>query len=532
MELKARHAYGLGAIVIGVAAIVFGAISWLLNSKIDTTVQAAFAIGLVGIALFAALEINLLTQVLRSRQARYGAETLVMVVAFLGVVGLLNFILTRDQFKKRWDWTETKENTLAPETTKLLSELNEPIKVYAFFSGSAFNNETAQELLDNYKAIGGDNFSYEFVDPDARPTLARAHGYTTDGTLVVERGDQREPVTGVSESGLTNAIIRLNNPTKRIIYFLGGHGERSIDDTSENGISNIRADLEAINYEVRSLAVITETLPSDASAIVIAGPQFPYTETETTLIGSYLAGGGKAIVMIDPSVFTEGGQGTPDPLADYLSENWGLTLRDDVILDFSLYVPDYGPLVPVIAQYGFSPITQDPQEQNKGAFFPYTRSIAVADAGSVPEGVVAVSIAQTGPNAWGETSVESLNANNPVFDEGEAASADGLSVAATAENTASGTRLVIFSSSSFAINVFDQQFGDRIANSTLLLNAIKWVATDEALLNLTPKETVSRSLGVITSRDQVIVFLLSCILPPFLVIVGAVGMWWSRRKNA
>ncbi|MEK7786304.1 MAG: hypothetical protein AAB658_12905, partial [Chloroflexota bacterium] len=155
MELKARHAYGLGAIVIGLAAIVYGAVSWFINSKIDTTVQAAFAIGLVGIALFAALEINLLTQALRSRQARYGAETLVMIAAFLGVVGLLNFIFTRDQLKKRWDWTETKENTLAPETIKMLSGLSEPVKVTGFYSSRSVGKEDAEKLLGNYRLNSG-----------------------------------------------------------------------------------------------------------------------------------------------------------------------------------------------------------------------------------------------------------------------------------------------------------------------------------------------------------------------------------------
>ncbi len=538
MELKRKHVVGLAAIILGGIAILFGAVYGFVNQKIDSTVQAAFAIGLLGIALFGGLEVDLLTRVLKSRQARYGAEAVVVVVAFTVVIGLINFIVVFNDhigpvpIKHRWDLTETKTNTLAPETLKMLSEMSEPVKVYAFFSSSAFNRDTAQELLDNYKANGVDRFSYEFVDPDSQPTVARAHGYTNDGTLVVERGDQREAVAGVTESDLTNAVVRLNNPTKRIVYFLGGHSERSIDDTGQNGISNIKASLEAINYEVRSLTVITATLPSDASAIVLAGPQTPYTDGETKVIGDYLANGGKAIFMFDPPALTQAQPGTPDPLANYLSATWGLRLRDDLIIDLSQYVPDIGQLAPATISYGLSPITRDSQDQRKPAFFPYSRSIEIADPSTVPQGVTSISIVQTSPNAWGETNLDTVNAGNPVLDEGDATSADGLSVVATAENASTKTRLVVFSSSSFVLNTFSQQGGDRFANSTLLLNAIKWVATDDQLIGITPKPTVTRSLNIFTNRDLAIVFLLSCILPPLMVIIGGVSVWWSRRRNA
>ncbi|MBI3241924.1 MAG: GldG family protein [Chloroflexi bacterium] len=538
MELKRKHVVGLAAIILGGIAILFGVVYGFINQKIDSTAQAAFAIGLLGIALFGGLEVDLLTRALKSRQARYGAEALVLVVVFVVVVGLVNFIVVFNDrigpvpIKHRWDLTETQDNTLTPETLKVLSELTEPVKVYAFFTRDAFNLEATKGLLDNYKANGGDNFGFEIVDPDARPTVAREHGYTTDGTLVVERGDQSESVTGATESGLTNAIVRLSNPTKRIIYFLGGHGERSIDDTGENGLSGVKADLDVINYEVRSLTVITETLPSDASAIVIAGPQSPYTEEETKVISDYLANGGKAIIMMDPPALTTAEPGAPDPLADYLSANWGLTLRHDLVIDLSQYVPDIGQLAPATLSYGFSPITRDPQDQRKVAFFPYSRSIAIAEAGSLPPDVTSVSIVQTSRNAWGETNIDSINAGNPALEEGDATSPDGLSVVATAENITTKTRLVVFSSSSFALNVFKQQGGDRFANSTLLLNSIKWVATDDQLIGLTPKETVSRSLNIFTNRDLAIIILLSCLLPPLLVIIGGVSVWWSRRRNA
>jgi ABC-type uncharacterized transport system involved in gliding motility auxiliary subunit len=527
MELKARHAYGLGAIVIGLAAIVVGAISWFINSKIDTTVQAAFALGLIGIALSAALEINLLTQALRSRQARYGAETLVMVVAFLGVVGLLNFILTRDQFKKRWDWTETKENTLAPETIKMLSELGEPVKVIGFFSsdGQSFAREDAEKLLADYRLNSGGKLSYEFVDPFLRPALAQDYGITRDGTLVAVRGDQHELADFADESSLTNAIVRLNNPEIQVVYFISGHGEKSIDDNGDGGFSQLKSLLEGINYQLKTLDVITDPLPADTSAIVIAGPTSPYSAAEVEVIGKYLAGGGKAVILAEPSLLMGIEAGQTDALADYLSQNWGITLRDDFVIDPVQYLQGADPSVPITLSYGFSPITQD--LERTASFFPSARSLAVADTGAAPAGVTVSSIINTGPDAWGETNFDSLNTGEWAPEEDDAQGA--LSLAATAENTASGGRVVVFGDSEFGANAF---WRTGAANGFLLLNAVKWSTAEEDLISLTPRSTVSRSMNVFSRQDQIIIFLLSCILPPFLVIVGAVGLWWSRRKNA
>nr|MBI2904866.1 Gldg family protein [Chloroflexota bacterium] len=155
-QLERKHYYGLAAIGVSVAAVLFGLVSWFINQKMDMPVQVAFAVALLGLALFAWLEVDLLTRALGTRQARFGAETLVMVVAFLGVVGLLNYIFTQDRLKKRWDLTENQQHTLAPETLKVLSELTAPVKVIGFYTANAsFSQQSAEDLLSDYKANSG-----------------------------------------------------------------------------------------------------------------------------------------------------------------------------------------------------------------------------------------------------------------------------------------------------------------------------------------------------------------------------------------
>lgn len=524
-QLERKHYYGLAAIGVSVAALLFGLVSWFINQKIDMPVQVAFAVALLGMALFAWLEVDLLTRALGTRQARFGAETLVMVVAFLGVVGLLNYIFTQDRLKKRWDLTENQQHTLAPETLKVLSELAAPVKVIGFYTANAsFSQQSAEDLLSDYKANSGGKLAYEFVDPQVKPTLAQQYGITQDASLVVESGSQREPVDFANESSLTNAIVRLNNPTVRTVYFVSGHGELSADDTAQTGLSQLKTTLESVNFQVRTLDVITQTLPSDASSIVIAGPVQAYTESEVKAIGAYLAGGGKAVMLIDPSPVMGLKAGDPDPLAAYLSATWGLTLRDDIVVDSTQYIPDLGTLAPATISYGASPITQD--LDRVVSFFPTNRSIAVPDGAAVPARVSFVTLVKSGPDAWGETNFDSISAGNAAPDDADASGE--LALAVTAENSTTGARLVVFGGSQFAINGFDRQG----ANSLLLLNAVKWATVADQLIGLTPKDTVSRSLRVMTFKDTAIAFMLSCILPPLLVLVGGVAVWWSRRRQA
>ena len=90
MEIKGKHIYGLGAAAVGAVALLYALLYWFINRTIDTNVQAGFALGLVGVAVFAWLEIDWLTRTLKTRQVRYGAETFALTVLFLLVVGLLN----------------------------------------------------------------------------------------------------------------------------------------------------------------------------------------------------------------------------------------------------------------------------------------------------------------------------------------------------------------------------------------------------------------------------------------------------------
>jgi ABC-type uncharacterized transport system involved in gliding motility auxiliary subunit len=145
-----------------------------------------------------------------------------MGLAFLGILVVVNYLV--NQNSKRWDLTEDKQNTLAPETVDTLKSLPQKVEAQAFFT-RRISPEQAQGLLDQYKFHSDGQFDYRFIDPEEDPVAAREANITRDGTILVKMGDRQEQVTAATESEITGSLVRLMS---RIlgIYFTG-HGERS-----------------------------------------------------------------------------------------------------------------------------------------------------------------------------------------------------------------------------------------------------------------------------------------------------------------
>ncbi len=522
MELKGKHVYSAGALVAGVVALATAAVYWMISQKVDATIQAGIAIGLIGFAIFAWLEMGLITGFLKSRQARFGAESLAFILLFLVMVGLINYLFGNyEKLKFEADVTESKENSLTPETLKVLGEIKEPVEVLGFYTQTHYGRGTGEQLLQRFRDKSDGKVTYKMVDLQTEPLLAREYGITNDGTLVATRGEQREQAKSADESGLINAIVRLENPVAQTIYFIVGHGEYSPEQSGEKGLSQTKTYLEGVNYQIKILASLASPIPADASAVVIAGPTKVYTQAEVDTLDKYLAGGGKAIFMIETPALYEIPEGQTDTLVDYLGKNWGITLNNDFVLDTSQNMGNAG--YPATIAYAQGPLIT-PDMQQVASFFPSARSITV-NSGAAPANLSVTSVVKTSPAAWGETDFEALKQGQISLDEGE--TQGDLTLVATAENLTTRARVVVFGDAEFALDGF---WSSGAANPILLLNSVKWLTAREDSISLPPPNTVDRSMTV-TSRDVVVIGLLSCVLPPLLVIVGGVAVWWTRRRN-
>jgi ABC-type uncharacterized transport system involved in gliding motility auxiliary subunit len=488
---------------------------YIVQREWNLALQISLGLIVIGLALFALLDPQRVRIALTGRQARYGSNVFVLSLAFLGILVVVNYLAYDNP--KKWDLTEDKENTLAPETLDVLAKLPEPVTARAFFSPNT-SSESAQALLDQYVYNGQDKFNYEVIDPIQNPAAAKDANVTIDGTIVLYMGDLKEPVGSVTEQELTGALVRLMNPGGRIIYFLTGHGEFPIDGSGDNTYTQLKSRLEAKNYSVNSLNLLaTPQIPDDATAIVVAGPQKPLSEEEVTLLDGYLKNGGGLIVMEEPIINTQFGS-DPDPLADYLAQNWGVVLGNDIVADLKtqqLYLA-------IANEYGNHAITQ--KMGNIATVFPVARSVDVTNA--IDSGVSQTKLILTAAESWAETNMDSVINGNLAPDDG-VDQFGPISLAVAAENFNTNGRLVVFGDAEFALNAYIDAYG----NSDMMINSVDWAAGQENLINLTPKQTTERVMATPKTYTIGLLFLGSMIILPGIILASGIVAWIVRRRR-
>ena len=109
------------------------------------------------------------------------------------------------------------------------------------------------------------------------------------------------------------------------MYFLTGHGERDPENFDQrDGYSTLAAYIKRDNIVVQKWNLQEQqSFPTNAAALVIAGPKKKFTELEQTALEQYLKNRGRILIMLDPK--TESG------LEGFLKK-WGVQVDNDLVM--------------------------------------------------------------------------------------------------------------------------------------------------------------------------------------------------------
>jgi ABC-type uncharacterized transport system involved in gliding motility auxiliary subunit len=521
MDSKWKRFAPIGLLVAGLgllSAIGF----YIVQQEVGLGVQISLAVAVLGLAANILLDVEGARKSFTGRQARYGSNALILALAFLGVVIVANYLAYQND--KRWDLTENQDNSLAPETMETLTKLPEPVVAKAFYT---FNNTavtSAESLLKRYELNSDGRFSYEVIDPDSDPIAAEQAGFTRDGDIVLFMGDRQEKTGSASEQEITGALVRLLSSGTQAIYFTTGHGEYDPLQTGDRSYVQVVSRLEAKNYTVEQLNLLTVTsIPENANAVVVAGPQTVLAENEVNLLKTYVNSGGNLFIMVDPSVFTEGGDLT-DPLIAYLAEDLGVVVQDDLIFDLVGQQQLNQPLLAIGASYATHSITRG--LTNYATVFPEARSLAIQETAS---GVTPVGVVFTQDQAWAESDLVGLLAGNQANPDDGVDQFGPLTLMVAVEDFNSGARVAILGDSDFASDEYYQAYG----NSDLFVNSLDWIVGQEELIQLTAKSITTRTLNLpaVPYLTGVIVLIAIFLLPGSMLAVG-IAVAISRKRRS
>ena len=194
-------------------------------------------------------------------------QSLVFTILFVGVIGLLAWLST--QYVYQTDWTAGGRNTISGDTRQLLGRLDDGIQIIAFAREDELLRKQIQSQIGTYQRFKQD-ITLEFVNPDTSPERVREQGVTVDGELVISYQGRSENLTSLSESSITNALLRLSRQGERWIVFLSGHaesdphGEANFDlglfgkELERGGFNVQQVNLAAVSYTHLTLPTITE----------------------------------------------------------------------------------------------------------------------------------------------------------------------------------------------------------------------------------------------------------------------------------
>ena len=509
-------------------ALVFAAVAIrFLKPEYQQYYNGLAIAGLVCTLLYILSQWREIGQSFSGRQARYGSLAAASVLVVIGILAAINYLAARHN--RRWDLTSARQFSLSDQTKKVLADLKEPIKIRVFARTEDF--QRFRDRLDEY-TYQSKNVSVEYVDPERRPGLAQQYGVTSLGTVVFDFKGRNEKVTSEGEQELTNGLIKVIQGRQPKVYFTQGHGEKDTTSAERGGYQAIGGSMTNSNFLVEKLALAqTTAVPADADIVVIAGPKTDFLGPEIDALRAYLNRGGKMMVMLDPVLKAD--QPQPASLQALLKE-WGINANNDVVLDVSgmgrLIGTDES--VPVAVTYPAHAITEN---FNLLTAYPLARSITPVEGGAR----VAQKLVETSPSSWAETNLKSLTGGEPAKIDGDDKRGPislGAAVSGPATTAAQPTgkdaeaakpaevRIAAFGDSDFASNAALGVQGNR----DLFLNTLNWLAQQENLIAIRPKDPEDRRITLTADQERRI-FYLTVLIVPGLILLAGVQTWWRRR---
>ncbi len=219
-------------------------------------------------------------------------------VALAALFGIANLIIFDHNI--RWDLTPNKRYSLSDFDKRVLDGLKHPVKVMAFVRTEDVSYLELADLLGQVSAYTP-LVSYQVIDVNKAPGLARQYGVSTYGEVIVESEGRRRDFDNSRSELLIPALLQISHASNKHIYFTVGHGERDLFDTDRTlGYSQWRGLLEQNNYQIDNVSLFAGGVPDDATIVVSLGPRKDFLPEELASLAKYLAKGGHYIAFIDP----------------------------------------------------------------------------------------------------------------------------------------------------------------------------------------------------------------------------------------
>ncbi len=242
------------------------------------------------------------------------------IAALLVLVIAVPINIIANYFDKNFDMTPGGMYSLSDTTTQLVEE-NKDKQIEIYFMYDMEELRDTSELLPLYHTLMQlseyDNISLSSTLPDESPDLINKldpNGTIgiSDGDIVVKCGDTIKRILAGSvfqyennrissysgEELIAGAIRIVTNGKLPVIYFLTGHGEKTINDNYATFAEILKS---TNNYVAEELDLSkADKVPDDTAIVFLAGPQTDITDDEKEKLMEFAADGGAIAFFMAP----------------------------------------------------------------------------------------------------------------------------------------------------------------------------------------------------------------------------------------
>lgn len=483
------------------------------------------------------------------------------------IVFLTAFSYFSHRFNKTFDLTEEGINSLAKQTTDILSTLEKEVKIYIFYKGDKISQTTAtikqqaKEALSLYKQESS-KIKVFYVDTYKDNLLAEEYlkdlpdRNQKEIFLFVSYDGRRVRVEDpYNEEKLSSAIIKVRKRTSKEIYFLVGHGERDLKNDQPSGLKIFNQYLKDSGFTLREWSFIQDGIPQTRpSLVLVAGPRRPFLTEELGWIKKYLLEqNGKVIFALDPK--------EKHNLQGFLKD-FGVSFNNDFIVSqIGLLYGGYTKALGSVFSDS-SPITKRFNESRKNfVLFDKASSVSVSQKDfknfkqsylvksynksfSVPEltdqavaknfkslgmavevkSLPKKDLSSDGDGAEAELVVTKNKESNLLKDKVSNLLGNNKELNSTDPDKQDGFRLIVFGDSDFFSNRY---FYDG-SNKDLALNSIVSLVGENELITIRPKQ--AKGTKITLTRFHKVGFLFVMLALPLMFLIASLFLWYRRRE--
>lgn len=463
----------------------------------------------------------------------------------------------------RWDWTSSGVFTLSGRTVQVLHQLDQDVDVYVFLSSLERTQHDVRELLGRYRSKTS-KIHVRYVDPNTKQDEFRVlaqrfhlsgmqvdeNSMIADVAAVLVSGERQWKITSddlnsidldtVSqdpnaqnpqqlvkiEQAFTSGILQVTRGRATTICLTQGHGEWPLDGGGERSLTTFKDEMLRDNLVFRELQTLgLGQVPADCDALFIIGPSNAFTESESVLIERYVAGGGNALLALDPVMERE--QFQPTGLESF-ARSHGVLIDSSVVieLDSAHRLEDELLGHYLITDYGNHPLTQSFARLQARTVVHFSRSVRPS------EGTAAKSLLRTSTPSYAETTFAELSGQAPPTKDdhdfaGPVSIAAAVELAKPQGSTLShGGRLIVVGTSSFLSP--QALLTPAFVNFDVASAWTGWLTQRPELVSIAPRRIAARPITMTDDDIFWLFFRLVVFMPAAAMFIG-LALWRARR---